>query len=832
MDQTHTLADSKNYALLLRSNKESSYADKEGEVYHYSSNVPNNKKIKPGVKVLFDRKTPEGVIVYGQAVVGEVREEAPPSEIPPEKRASLYYIAELKDFAPFELQRGLTQQERIMLEHSDMFKYNVQHAVRPISQELFNSLASSSIRLVKTVEELVDTIRTFGNEPLEKQSTIPLGQYFVYDTISGWIAPCKFAGIHGMTFDLYSQLLDKGGKASVFDGHKTQKKIQSLCGSPLLAGPAVDALKDYFTQREIAFSQRPVVLYSVGPNPDKPALIKRFTSEILSIGTQEKNGVKRLQELLMLLTAILSTYEGKTLSYEFLSQRYNEIARRCISKELKPFYPYGSLRARNDSNDEAFWLIKNENGVVVSSDINSPEASMGTHIEWTGRRDECLKDIRLASIVIETVLSLFDDAHKELLIPYIPFWKSSEAVSQVHVAPEPEKITLTPYQVVHRVWKYCAEVGFSFSEEEIAHTYLALRTKPFVLLAGPSGSGKTRLASFFARALGHSEYIIPVQPDWTDRSDLIGYRDLSGSFRKQRLLNILIDACRDNNRSTPYFVILDEMNLARVEHYFNDFLSLIETRERYQDGEIRSRHFFSPQELSSLVNGEELGGICIPDNLFLIGTVNMDETTHPFSKKVLDRANTIEMPIGSLSYTKLPETSESPQDTQVPVHVNSLRSSFTRLEPALYHSHNQFFQPVIELLDAVNIILKPAGCEVGYRVRDEICLYCHYSRDLFNIISSTDGKALVTLDSALDRQWLQKIVPRIQGSFSSLKKCLGELFSFFMGFPVDPYKGDESHYAELIVKNTDKAPRYPRSAEKLARMITRGRTEHYTSFWI
>jgi len=391
--------------------------------------------------------------------------------------------------------------------------------------------------------------------------------------------------------------------------------------------------------------------------------------------------------------------------------------------------------------------------------------------------------------------------------------------------------TLSPHQLVHRVWRYCAEADFSFSEEDIAHTYLSLRTKPFVLLAGPSESGKTRLATFFARALGYSEHIIPVQPDWTDRSDLIGYRDLSGNFRKQCMLNILIDACRESNRSTPYIIILDEMNLARVEHYFNDFLSLMETRERHQDGEIRSRHFFSLQELSSLANGEELEGVCIPGIFFLIGTVNMDETTHPFSKKVLDRANIIEMPIGTLGYTTLSETSEA-REYQMPVHVNSLCSTFTRLEPELYASHTEFFKDIIVLLDTINRILKSAGCEVSYRVRDEICLYCHYAKDLFEFSSSTDGKALVTLDSALDRQWLQKIVPRIQGSFTSLKKCLGELFSFFMGFPVDPYKGDESCYAELIVESTGKAPRYPRSAEKLACMITRGRTEHYTSFWM
>ncbi|MGV8122402.1 MAG: hypothetical protein AB2L14_21800 [Candidatus Xenobiia bacterium LiM19] len=414
VDQTDTLENSHNYALLLRCNKESSYADKEGEVYHYSSHVPNNKKIKTGVKVLFDRKTPEGVVVYGQAVIGEVREEPPPSEIAPEKRASQYFIAELDDFISFEIKRGLTQQERMMLEHNDLFKYNVQHAVRPISLELFNYLTSSSLRLVKTVEELVDTIRAFGSEPLESQNKVPLGQYFVYDTVSGWIAPCKFAGIHGMTVDLYGQLFNKGAKGSVFESHETQKRIQRLCGLPVTEGSAVDALKSYFAEREIAFSHKLPVVYSVGPDPEQPPLIKRFEGEILLLRKRQKNDDNSLQEPLMLLAAVLSTCEGIPLTYENLSQRYSEMARYC-NNELNPYWPCGSLRAPSGRNEEAFWLIINDAGAMITEDIISPEAPRGTHIEWTGRRDECLRDARVAAPIIETVLTLFNDDHRELL---------------------------------------------------------------------------------------------------------------------------------------------------------------------------------------------------------------------------------------------------------------------------------------------------------------------------------------------------------------------------------------------------------------------------------
>src|SRR5690606_30119358 len=110
-------------------------------------------------------------------------------------------------------------------------------------------------------------------------------------------------------------------------------------------------------------------------------------------------------------------------------------------------------------------------------------------------------------------------------------------------------------------------------------------------------------------------------------------KDLSGVFRRGKLTYVLEEASAPENQQKPYFVCLDEMNLARVEHYFSDLLSILET-QRWQEGHIETHMVVTEDQV-----GRKIG---VPQNVFFIGTVNMDETTHPFSKKVLDRANTIE----------------------------------------------------------------------------------------------------------------------------------------------------------------------------------------------
>ena len=154
----------------------------------------------------------------------------------------------------------------------------------------------------------------------------------------------------------------------------------------------------------------------------------------------------------------------------------------------------------------------------------------------------------------------------------------------------------------------------------------------FVLLSGISGTGKTQLCRLYANAVYGLEYesenpyftIIPVRPDWTDASALFGYySSFEKRYVKTEFLNVILNALKE--REKPHFILLDEMNLARVEYYLSDYLSAVESRKEiplHQDDAI--------SDISKKV--------VIPPNVYLLGTINVDETTHSISDKVLDRA--------------------------------------------------------------------------------------------------------------------------------------------------------------------------------------------------
>lgn len=204
-------------------------------------------------------------------------------------------------------------------------------------------------------------------------------------------------------------------------------------------------------------------------------------------------------------------------------------------------------------------------------------------------------------------------------------------------ANDKEDASMTDKQKIDRIKKYIAWKGFSYADGLVENFYLSLKSKPFVILAGTSGTGKTRLVKLFAEAISAEYKMVPVRPDWSDSSDLFGHVNLNGEFILGAILEFISDAVRSPEK--PFILCLDEMNLARVEYYLSDFLSVIETREM-NNGVIESAPLMSLEKYGSdSVAREEYGELGFPQNLYIVGTVNMDETTFPFSKKVLDRAN-------------------------------------------------------------------------------------------------------------------------------------------------------------------------------------------------
>ena len=180
-----------------------------------------------------------------------------------------------------------------------------------------------------------------------------------------------------------------------------------------------------------------------------------------------------------------------------------------------------------------------------------------------------------------------------------------------------------------------------FEPWQVAAYVTALRTKPFVILAGISGTGKSKLPALVAKGTGGHANLISVKPDWTDSSDILGYVNLQDEFQPGMLLRLAKKAQQPENQENHYVVIIDEMNIARVEHYFAEVLSQIENRKPCTNGGFTSE----PLIVQNINRPEdqEWSQVCLPSNLAIVGTVNMDESTHGFSKKVLDRAFTIEI---------------------------------------------------------------------------------------------------------------------------------------------------------------------------------------------
>lgn len=356
---------------------------------------------------------------------------------------------------------------------------------------------------------------------------------------------------------------------------------------------------------------------------------------------------------------------------------------------------------------------------------------------------------------------------------------------------------------INKIKIYIKNKGFNYPEGIIENFYLSLKSKPFVLLAGISGTGKTKLVQLFSESIGYNCSIIPVKPDWNDMSDLLGYKNIEGEFQEGKLYKLIKKAISNPNKG--HIVCLDEMNLARVEYYFSDILSLMETK----DENFKSKNFDLDID----------DPIYIPNNLYFVGTVNMDETTHPFSKKVLDRANTIEF--SEVDLNNLPFGDENNSENNKMKLTNSfLETEYNTLINCEEKYHDFLRKNVIKELSLLNKILKNMNLHVGYRVRDEISFYMLHNKKI----------GLLNRNEAFDNQIMQKILPRIQGSSQSIKKLLLELYNFFGG-NID---SDKRRIAEEILKDisVNSQIKYPKAANKVYYMIKNYEDDGFTAYWL
>lgn len=385
----------------------------------------------------------------------------------------------------------------------------------------------------------------------------------------------------------------------------------------------------------------------------------------------------------------------------------------------------------------------------------------------------------------------------------------------------------------------------------------ALRTKPFMLLAGISGTGKSRIVREMAKACwkeGDEEYgknnpknfcMVQVKPNWHDSTELMGYvTRISGKpeYIAGDFIKFIVKAWY--NEDTPFFLCLDEMNLAPVEQYFAEYLSVIESRKMKLDGMIATDPILKaschrkddgtkepdewfvklvdnllvecPNEKLFAVRKQFLEeGIAIPQNLFVVGTVNMDETTFSFSRKVLDRAMTIEM-----NEVDLHGGLEKGAGNEIGYIGNSIIGDAAE-GCDIYEDNKDLCDQVLAYLVKVNAILEGTPFKIAYRTRNEFLMYAVNRQAL-----APDSQLWQTLDEMTS----MKILSRIEGDEERTKKVLDGLNALVKEQIVDKIGGnaDGTLSAEPTARH---ALPGSISAAKIDEMLAKLKATGFTSYW-
>lgn len=393
----------------------------------------------------------------------------------------------------------------------------------------------------------------------------------------------------------------------------------------------------------------------------------------------------------------------------------------------------------------------------------------------------------------------------------------------------------------------CVKNNLNISVKNIVSPYriyiTAIKSKPFLLLAGISGTGKSRIVRELARACweeGSEEYkaqkpknfeMIQVKPNWHDSSELLGYVSrVSGEpvYVIGDFLKFVAKAWE--NLDVPHFLCLDEMNLAPVEQYFAEYLSVIESRKNINgeivtDAIIEKASEWYPELISRLTENEGLRkqfekiGITIPQNLIVVGTVNMDETTFSFSRKVLDRAMTIEM-----------------NEVDLEGGLDKKYESIGKLGAAelignavegvdVYADNKGVCDRVINYLKAINGELEGTPFKVAYRTRNEFLLYVVNNLPYNKDENGEDIAQEVVMARALDEITSMKILSRIEGDTEKIGDLLDRLKEV-----IKKQLNEISSGKEYSGTKDKEGTEYSVSLAKLKEMKLRLKSG-YTSFW-
>ena len=538
-------------------------------------------------------------------------------------------------------------------------------------------------------------------------------------------------------------------------------------------------------------------------------------------------------------------------------------------------------------------VLGNNGGSAKTSDLISLLESVmmpdgADLIPYTGRRDSKFSQTVRNSLAPERSPQLLSEKYAKV---------RNEGGENIYELTDKGWLIYKKLMPVQELSKKRYRNDLHISSKEIPYL-TAIRTKPFLLLAGISGTGKSRIV----RALAFKscpEYLqdkdgttpgnycmIEVKPNWHDSTELLGYySNMNKSYQFKKFVKFLVKA--KMFPKVPFFVCLDEMNLAPVEHYFAEMLSIMETRKHpkkensdevnmdvIRTGVIVESQYFKEAfwkdqnginhqkidmsdkdwyeyffDVTAMSDGEkeliknyqysrtlQIEGLTLPDNVIIIGTVNMDDTTHQFSRKVIDRAMTIEMNGGKLSnmFGGRQDLEYLPKEEQEKWQ-NSFRQLYVNADEVL-ETHPDDANTIIEKLPAkleeINKALKGTPFEVSYRVLNELTIMVGVLLDSKKESENIDD----IINQALDHILLMKILPRIEGD--------SDMFNLSKDFK-DEYQKKydvKLEYNNRLEWLMDLAPEIENeeqeggdhrqtAREKIQEMIERLNNQEFTRFW-
>ena len=306
-----------------------------------------------------------------------------------------------------------------------------------------------------------------------------------------------------------------------------------------------------------------------------------------------------------------------------------------------------------------------------------------------------------------------------------------------------------------------------YNVKDFVNIHTALKCSSLVILSGLSGTGKSAIVDIYARALGINNtgnpdenrlLFIPVRPSWNDDSDLLGYVDLVHMVYRASdsgFVDFLVRAQKEENKNKLFIVCFDEMNLARVEHYFSQFLSLLE-----RPANQRELQLYDKQYSGRLYNSTEYPNrIKIGDNVKFIGTVNIDESTYHFSDKVLDRANVIQLDV--LNYANMWTKTKY-------ASLGNINWTIDDYNSITVTNSDEDMQLVHQLLWDIHTLLHSANSKygVGPRIVKSIEMY------LWNLPKSGIGE--FSYSDGIDLQIAQRVLTKVRGPENQLGEILDE----------------------------------------------------------